>query len=559
MKRWVVHPSLHEAGLLASEFGLHPLVASLLLRRGFQDPLKISRFLRPSAEFLKDPLGDPEMVRAAGRIRQAISRHEPILIYGDYDVDGITGSAILYLVLKKMGVEAKVHIPDRFKEGYGLKQETLERIAKGRCSLVITVDNGIRALGEVDFLRGAGIDAIVVDHHEPADKLPEALALVRGKAGEEDACLAACGLAFKLGWALLGNFRDVQEHLDLVVLGTVADVAPVTGENRALLAEGLPALMKTRKAGLRMLMEAASLAHREISYRDVAFYLAPRLNAAGRMGSALDAFKLLVTDNREEARDLARRLEEANRLRQRMEAAAFQEAKERIEKDEAYGKASVLVVESSGWHEGVTGILAARLVERFQKPAVVIALNGAIGKGSGRSTASLSLLKCVLECEDLLESAGGHAKACGLTIREENIPLFRERLDRSVRGTSSDLFLTVEAEGEVSFSDFQGSFLQDLGRLGPFGPGNPRPLFLTRGVRCKSGFTRKGRNAFQCWVTDGARRFTFQAIGWEKRRQGLKRAKLDPDKLLDIVHHPVLGREEGVPFVELHVEDWREV
>ncbi len=319
------------------------------------------------------------MEKAVGLIRGAIERKEKILVYGDYDVDGITGSAILVPALRRLGADVEAHIPHRMNEGYGLNLESLKALLVKKYKLVITVDNGISGVEQIRFLKDNGVTVIVVDHHIPKDGLPPADAIIQG-----DSDLAACGLAFKLVWALLGKLDDAKEYLDLATVGTVADLAPVLGDNRILLKHGLPFLSKTKRPGLRALMDVAGISPAYLSYRDIAFGLGPRINASGRMGSPLDAFKLLTTENLLEAQNLAQILDRGNRDRQRVEAEAFEEALSRVEEDPAKDMLKIIVLEGSSWHEGVLGIVASRLVERYHKPSIVISMKNGVGKGSGR-------------------------------------------------------------------------------------------------------------------------------------------------------------------------------
>jgi single-stranded-DNA-specific exonuclease len=309
MKRhWVVQPVLDEAQSVAGEFNIHPVIASVLLRRGLRSSADLARFLNPSLDHLESPLAFGDMQKAADRIRLAVERREKVLVYGDYDVDGITGASILVPVLKKIGADAEAYIPHRIQEGYGLNREALEKQVKKKVRLVITVDNGITGADHVEFLQEKGIDVIIVDHHLPKGRVPDAFAIVSASTGDKkgDPNLAACGLAFKLGWALLGSFEAMREYLDLVVLGTVADIAPVTGDNRILLKHGLPVLGRTKRPGLRALMDVARVSRGAPSYRDIAFGLGPRINASGRMGTPDNAYRLLTTDNENLSQNLAR-------------------------------------------------------------------------------------------------------------------------------------------------------------------------------------------------------------------------------------------------------------
>ncbi len=553
---WTLLSPAPSASRIAAELDIHPAIASILLRRGLHTPSEISDFLDPSLSSLQDPFVFQDMDKAVWRIRRAIADREKILVYGDYDVDGVTGSAVLYPALKKMGAQVEVHIPHRIQEGYGLNRETLGRLAEKGLGLVITVDNGITGVEQIRFLVSRGVDVIIVDHHTPKGEIPPAYAILSAAVGEKkgDPNLAACGVAFKLAWALLGNLESVRACLDLVALGTVADLAPVLGDNRVLLKHGLPELSRSKRPGLAALMKVARISRRHVSYRDIAFGLGPRINASGRMGSPLHAFELLTTDSEETAARLAKLLDDGNRERQRVEAEAFEQAVERVRADfSGPSEHPVLVLHHPQWHEGVLGIVAARLVERFQKPSIVISMKDRVGKGSGRSLPQFSLFDCVLKCENLLESFGGHAQACGLTIREENIDEFRRRVNQSALETSAlSVRAALEIEGELALGELDLKFLKDLERLAPFGPGNKKPLFLSKGLKVKGEAKKRGKDTLVCWMTDAGGQNTCEAIGF----RAFSRWNASSERQRDIVHRPSLRESDGIASIQLELEDW---
>ena len=553
---WTLLSPAPSASRIAAELDIHPAIASILLRRGLHTPSEISDFLDPSLSSLQDPFVFQDMDKAVRRIRRAIADREKILVYGDYDVDGVTGSAVLYPALKKMGAQVEVHIPHRIQEGYGLNRETLGRLAEKGLGLVITVDNGITGVEQIRFLVSRGVDVIIVDHHTPKGEIPPAYAILSAAVGEKkgDPNLAACGVAFKLAWALLGDLESVRACLDLVALGTVADLAPVLGDNRVLLKHGLPELSRSKRPGLAALMKVARISRRHVSYRDIAFGLGPRINASGRMGSPLHAFELLTTDSEETAARLAKLLDDGNRERQRVEAEAFEQAVERVRADfSGPSEHPVLVLHHPQWHEGVLGIVAARLVERFQKPSIVISMKDRVGKGSGRSLPQFSLFDCVLKCENLLESFGGHAQACGLTIREENIDEFRRRVNQSALETSAlSVRAALEIEGELALGELDLKFLKDLERLAPFGPGNKKPLFLSKGLKVKGEAKKRGKDTLVCWMTDAGGQNTCEAIGF----RAFSRWNASSERQRDIVHRPSLRESDGIASIQLELEDW---
>ena len=567
-KKWAVYPRDERSAEMAKALKIHPIITDILIRRGLTSEADIFSFLSPSLDLLEDPFVFQDMAKTVSRIRRAINDRETILVYGDYDVDGVTGSAILYSALKKCGAAVEFHIPHRVKEGYGLNRASLEHWVKKVRSeagsakkdrtplLVITVDNGITGTEAVKYLKQNRADVILVDHHVPKGEIPPADAIISAAVNDKkgDPNLAACGLAFKLVWALT-DFEKAKEFMDLVAVGTVADLAPVLGDNRILLKHGLGLVAKTKNLGLRALMESAGIKAPWISYRDLAFGLGPRINASGRMGSPLNAFKLLTTDNAIEARNLAAILEEGNRDRQRVEQDATREATRLVENRLKPEHRNVLVVESAGWHVGVLGIVAARLVEKFKRPSVVIALSGSgeFCKGSGRSLPSFSLFESVLKCEDLLETFGGHAQACGLTIREDRISAFRDRLNlvgSEATGAPEDPGL----EAELLPSELDLRFVKDLEKLAPFGPGNPGPRFLSRNMRVRGEVKKRGKDTLQCWMTDESGSVTCEVVGfrcYEKWRSNEKK-----QSRFDIVYRPALKNFNGIETIQLELEAW---
>lgn len=553
----MVHPAHDRAGSIARELRIHPAIAKILLQRGHTDVSAIARFLNPTQDLLEDPFVFTDMRKSVERIRLAVTRKERILVYGDYDVDGITGSSILYPALKRLGASVDVHIPHRMNEGYGLNRDSLETLLENGFSVVITVDNGITGVEQIKFLTGRGIDVIIVDHHTPKDELPPAFAILCAHAGEKkgDPYLAACGLAFKLAWALLGSYEAAEEYLDLVALGTIADIAPVLGDNRTLLKNGLKMLARSKRPGIRALMEVARISPNTVSYRDIAFGFGPRINAAGRMGSPLNAFKLLTTDDPAEAKELAAFLDRGNKDRQKLEAEAFSEAADIAEALLAEKNDSVIILEDPGWHEGVLGIVAARLVEKFHKPSIVISMKNGVGKGSGRSIPGFSIFEAVRPYEELLENFGGHAQAIGMTIKEGRVPELRRLVNEGAK--NHDLLeLTPELviESEIAFEDLNLEFLKDLNKLEPFGPGNPKPYFLSKGLRIKGEAKKRGKDTLYCWLTDPKGMTTCEAVGFRMFDRWSSAAK---KPIFDVVYRPALVEFHGITHIQLELEDWR--
>ena len=433
---WTIRPCPHrQADSLAEALGLSEITASVLVRRGYGDPEEARAFLQgeqpPHDPFL---LGD--MSRAVERIRAAVAAGKRICVHGDYDADGICATVLAVLVLREIGADVEWHLPSRFDEGYGVSGGTLERLAGEGCGLVLTVDCGITAVDEVRRARELGLEVIVTDHHRPGDELPDCPIVATRPSDYPFPELCGTGVAYKLGQALLGVDSDfLRRHLDLVALATIADVVPLVGENRSLVIAGLRTLARTQKPGLRALMKVARVDPATVETGQVSFRLAPRINAAGRLGHPRAALELLVTEDADEARQLADRLEELNRDRQAVEDTILRAAIAQVEEwPEAKRRRKAYVVWGDDWHEGVIGIVASRLVERYNRPVVLLAGGDGAWKGSGRSIPSFDLHGALRGCAEFLERFGGHRAAAGLSILPEFVEPFADAFAAAGRG-----------------------------------------------------------------------------------------------------------------------------
>jgi single-stranded-DNA-specific exonuclease len=539
-----------------------PLMQRLLRLRGFETEAEIQKFLFPSLDHLYDPFLMKGIAGASKRILAAIERGETILVHGDYDVDGITGAALLSRTLRKLNAQFVTFLPERKKDGYGVSQEAVQLAKDQGVSLFITVDCGITAFGEVKQARALGIDVIIIDHHRihPVREkfsngvhgsMPEAFEIINPL--QEDCPypfkeLSACGLAFKLAQALLG--RGAFEFLDLAALSSVCDIAPLTDENRILAAFGLEALSERRHAGFKSLCEAAGLRRKKILASDLGFILGPRINASGRMSSPKSALELLTTEDAETAGRLAQMLNEENRARQQEERMLLKQALQMVDRTINFNRDRVIVVWGEGWHEGVIGIVAQRLVEQFRRPSVVIALDGEWGKGSGRSVKGFHLFRGFEFCETFLEEFGGHELAAGMKIHAKNLEAFRKRVNEFAQSVPADVFLkTIQVDFEISLADLSASFLRELALLEPFGAGNPRPIFLTHGLRSKRPPERLGTNGLRWWVTDGV--LTFEAH-WRTRGSEISFPDSEPYAM---VYTPRLDSWDGIDRLILDVKD----
>ena len=494
-KRWIVREhDAEKATSLARVLGVSPILAALLINRGYVDERAARPFLSPTYDQLHEPYSMLGMKEAVARLKHAIETREPVLIYGDYDVDGTTGTAVLLRALKLLGASAGFHIPHRFTEGYGIQQAALEKAAADGYKLVVSIDCGIRAHEPLYWARANGLDVIITDHHLPDEKegAPPALAVLNpNQVGCEypDKNLAGVGVAFKLVHALFreyGREAQVPAFMKLVAIGTVADVAKLTGENRTIVAIGLKDLAKVANPGLRALIDVAGCGDgKGMTAYDLGFRLGPRINAAGRMDAARAVVELFDTRDSDEARRLAYHLDVRNEERKTVQQQIIDLAVAELkDPKDCY----VAVIAGEGWHRGVIGIAASKIAERLNRPCVVFSIDGEMAHGSGRSIEAYHLLNGLTACSDLFEKFGGHSHAAGITIRPERIAEFRRRLNEHAATclTEGDLQPAVKIDLELKAESVTFSLARELDALEPFGAGNPRPVFMTRNLRCLS-------------------------------------------------------------------------
>jgi single-stranded-DNA-specific exonuclease len=490
--RWIIAPpeELNGGVISWSEICGSECIARLLLRKGFRCAEEVNSFLRPRLSSLSDPFLLPQMHAAVSRILAALDRRERIVLFGDYDVDGVTSLALLAEMLRAYGGAPELFLPFRMEEGYGLSPESVERcLGQHQPKLLIAIDCGTSSLREIADLRKRGVEVIVLDHHEPKSALPDCVAIVNPKTSDSAfEYLCSVGIVFKLCHALLKTRPlpefDLKSKLDLVALGTVADIVPLCGENRILVQRGGIAIAQTSRIGLRKLMEVAGV-RPPILPEDIGYRLGPRLNAAGRLSTAEKSLRLLLTHDEGEATMLAAELDQQNRERQEVEKQIFDAAIEKIEDRLDVARDAGIVVGAPGWHPGVLGIVASRIARRYHRPTIVIGFDETgIGKGSGRSIEGLNLVEALSRCAERLEKFGGHEMAAGLALREENFDAFAEGFRKAARELLSDEALQpcVRLDHEVAFTEIDLGFLQWHEMLQPFGNGNPQPLLLAREV-----------------------------------------------------------------------------
>jgi single-stranded-DNA-specific exonuclease len=563
---------------LAAECGISPVVATILRARKYSTPEAIECFLRPTAACLHDPFSLPDIEAAIARLQVALDKREPILIFGDYDVDGVTSTALLVRTLKALKANVSWEIPERH-DGYGLSTPAVERAAASGIKLIFSVDCGIGAFEPATRAKELGVDLIITDHHEPTraennnggcDKLPDAIAVINPKRADSRygfRDLSGCGVAFKVLQALLQ--KRAPQHLesfqnryvDLVGLAAIADCVPLLDENRYLTRLGLQALARTGKLGMQALIQSAGIKiqNETLSGRNVGFMLAPRLNAAGRIDSAQNALQLLLSTDEDECKELAAKLEELNRERQDLTRRVLHEAVSRVYENPSWSHEMILVIAGENWPHGVVGLVAGRLAERFCRPAIVLSIeeNGVFAKGSGRSFADFDLTKIISHANHLLESGGGHKAACGLSLKAENIEAFQAAAVKFAAGVlqPSQLAPTIQADCEISGEDLTRGLIDDLALLEPCGMDNPEATLLLRGAQIMDGRAIGGEGRHVKWRVRAGRQ-TFDALWWSP---GEKADGFAAGQTVDLCVSPELNEWNGVEKIQLIIKAARRI
>lgn len=525
-KKWIVQSKgTYDADVLklAEDAKISPIVARVLINRGLTDSDSARSFLLKSKSAVHHPFEMKNAEKAAKRIADAVSGGEKIVVYGDYDVDGITATAMMYKFLKSLGADVSYYIPNRSDEGYGINMLALSKLQKEGNSLMITVDCGITAVGEVEFAKTIGLEIIVTDHHTCKEDIPKAYAVVNPK---QPGCtypfkeLAGVGVAFKLILAIavtmgLPSRKYYDEFIDIVSIGTIADVVPLTDENRLFVSDGLRSLRCTKNKGLLALFKLIGIESKPISTGTVSFSIAPRINAAGRIGTASNAVSLLITDDDNTAEELAQYLETENKLRQNTEQEILKDATEIIENMPDIDKKSVFVLAKEGWHHGVIGIVASRIVDKYHKPAILISLSGNVGKGSGRSVKGYNLFEALSASTDLLLKFGGHELAAGLGVSGDCIDALDKALNdyAKVHMSPDANVATLNIDSELSASDISYKNATDLAVLEPYGMGNPQPIFSVTNASLVSARTLSTDKHCKLAVTKNGKQFEFIGFG----------------------------------------------
>jgi single-stranded-DNA-specific exonuclease len=553
----------NDASGLAGALNLHPTVARLLCMRGLSDPAVADRFLNPSLDHLHDPFLLADMDRAVARLERALTNGERIAVHGDYDVDGITSTVILRRALEMLGGKVMHFIPERLRDGYGLQPAAIDRLHAEKVDVIVSVDCGIRGTDAARRARELGLDLIITDHHEPEGTLPDAVAVINPKRHDctyPDKHLAGVGVALKLVQALCtraGKGKWMPGFVKIAALGTLADVVPLVGENRVIARFGLQSLSRgPHTIGLRSLLEASGLTGKTIDSYQVAFIVAPRVNAAGRMSSPDIATRLLLATDEgmaDEARGLAQQLNDENLRRQQEEAELVSQAKKAIETDPAVGAHNVLVVGGEGWHRGVIGIAASKLVDTFHKPAIVLSVDGDVAHGSCRSIPDFNMLAALEHCADVFVRFGGHKQAAGLTMEAARVPEFRARINAYADEVlePDQLRPRLRIDAPLSLKAITPDLVRGLDSLGPFGMGNPRPIFHASPVEIVDGpRSIKERHLSMTFNQEGRR---FRAIAWRAAEQA---EFLDRNRAgVNLAFSLERNEYKGETYLELNVAD----
>ncbi|MHB8995867.1 MAG: single-stranded-DNA-specific exonuclease RecJ [Armatimonadota bacterium] len=561
---------------LAHELGLPQTVATVLRNRGIATVSEAQEFLNPSMSGLHDPFLLPDMLAAVQRVELAMQRGEQVLIHGDYDADGVTSTALLVRALSKLGLDVHYFIPHRFHDHYGVAQRAVSMATKKKLGLLISVDCGVSDHEMIAQVRAGGTDVIIIDHHQPMmagdgkletcptrNDLPEGALVIDPKRADGEYPfreLSAVGLAYKFIVALSSR-RDVPEEfvarafLDLVAVGTIADVAPLVDENRTLCAAGLKLLSQTRKAGLRALMDICQV-NGNLSAMDIAFRIAPRLNAVGRMGDATEALELLLSDDPEEALRLALKLEGLNRQRQAEQERIYQQARRQAEELLADRDYPVLVLSNPQWHLGIVGIVASKILEDYNRPAVIISEEDDLCRGSGRSIAGFDMAQAFAACSDLVVRGGGHALAGGLTLTKERIADVRERLCVLAAETlkPTDLLPCLDLDCEVQPEEIMPELVEALAKLEPYGESNPAPVFLTRALEVLN-VRQVGKDGNHLKLTVGHGRRAFDAIGFG---MGQSTSWIEVGAEVDLAYTPEFNEYNGNVGMQLRLSGVRQ-
>ena len=540
---------------IVRKFDVPELLATVLVNRGIVDDEEIRVFLNPTRSDFHDPYLMPDMEIAVERIIKAINNQEKVIIYGDYDVDGITSITVLKKFLKTCGLEVDYYIPNRLSEGYGLNKAAIDYIKEKEYTLIITVDCGISGIEEIEYANSLGIETIVTDHHEPMEVLPPAVAIVDLKRKDNDTypfkSLAGCGVVFKLTQALgmrLGiDEKEYLKYLDIVCVGTISDIVPLVDENRVIAKLGLKLVEVTRNPGLKALLNASG--YKVVNSNTISFGIAPRINACGRMGYEEEALKLFLTENLVQASEITERLNKYNRDRQEIEKNIYDEAIKMMEKEDS--NAQSIVLGSNNWHHGVIGIVSSKITEMYFKPSILICFEGEDGKGSGRSIPGFDLHEALAETAKYLEKYGGHEMAVGLSLKKNNFNRFKEAFERYVEEKDiTGIVPIIEIDKQISLKDIDSNIVKQLDLLEPFGEANRRPIFVYKNLKIDSIRALSDGKHLKMTLKDG--NTIVNAIGFNMGQ--LSKEYMIGDRI-DVVGTLEINAYNGREMVQINVKD----
>jgi len=549
---------------LSRELNISPILAQLLINRGVKESSSARKFLKADFKDLRDPYIFPDMEKAVDRILKAINDEERILIYGDYDVDGITSIALLFSVLREFTSNLYYYIPNRFQEGYGLNEKAIDIAYKNNFTLIITVDCGISSIYEIEKANNYDLDVIVIDHHQPQKEIPSAMAIINPKHDEGYPFkeLAGVGVSFKVAQALYlklkRNQDDLRSFLDYAALGSIADSVPFIDENRILIKCGLKVLNQTQREGLKALIRESGVDYGNINTKEVNFALAPRLNAAGRLDDPKLALELLLADSVSKSEYLARKLNEINKFRQDIGDNILKEAREFAFKQVKEENNKVLVLSSEDWNQGVIGIIASRLVDEFNRPVIVISKKDGIGKGSGRSIKGFHLYQVLELCQDILLNFGGHRYAVGITIDSNKISEFKSRINEIAQDfiTENDLNPELEVDAQILLSDINFNLIKDINILEPFGSGNPQPIFCSyKNIISNWSLVGEKREHLKLKIRENNK--ILEGIGFRLSKIG---SQISPEsKIVDLAFSIELNKWNGIENIRLNIKDIKNI
>jgi single-stranded-DNA-specific exonuclease len=567
-REWAICPASHRADQLAQSLKVSRLFAQVLINRGLADQIQGLSFINPKLTDLIEPTQMPGIAAAVERIKQAVRDKDKITIYGDYDVDGITATAILWQLLKILGAQIDYYIPHRVEEGYGLNTDAIEQLASGGTRLLITVDCGITAIESAQRAKQLGLDLIITDHHQPKGHLPQAIAIVHPRLNSSYTNPHSSGatVAFKLAWAIVNEFRTgakADAHLrdlllnatTLAAMGTIADVVDLRGENRIIVSYGLKALPQCKLAGVQALIEAVGLTGQELDSYHVGYCLAPMLNAAGRMGHARLAVELLTSDNQLRAMRIAEYLKEQNKQRQQHEKNIFKQACQMISYAGLdHPDRRSIVLSSDDWHIGVVGIVASRIIDKYYRPTILINTNNGDGQGSARSIPGFDILKAIEACSEHLVDFGGHTMAAGITIETGKISAFAESFEQyaqeNLLTADTTAKLTIDALAPVGH--LKEDIVRQLELLGPFGQGNPKPVFASRGVRLIASPRKVGPRGEHLQLSIADNTGAARCIGFN---MGAMEKKLLEEETFSVAYEPQMNSYNGSTSVQFVLSD----